>query len=542
MNPTTVRTTRVSPVQWIFGRARIGTKIMSAVFVTAAIFVVVTVIGIAQARTLSADAEELYSQKVVGLTHISSLRSSVAGVQQAVLLHLVATGRAEQARWQEIVDRRDSEIDVELGALRGLKSDSSRIEQLDAFARSHHDWTQHRDEALRLSSAGDRAGASRVVAYKAQAFADQSMAEMDKLFTGVVADVRDASTLASASTRRTERLIATLLLAGVALASLLAVASARAISRPLRRTVGVLNAVADGDFTQQLEVTSRDEVGEMAMALNRAVSLLRATLEAVGDNVVILASASDELAAVSCQMAQNAEETASQAAVVSESAAGVSSSVHTVAVAAEELNASIRDVAQHAAAASTVAGTGATGARSAEATVNALGESSSEIESIAQLISGIAHKTHLLALNATIEAARAGAAGYGFAVVAHEVKELAAATASATQQVQAAVIRIQAGVGDASAGIGEVARVIDVINDSQANIAGAVEEQTATTNDIGRSASEAANGSAEIARNIAAVAQATKSTTEGAAQSQVAAADLSRMASDLRILVGQFRC
>jgi hypothetical protein len=137
-----------------------------------------------------------------------------------------------------------------------------------------------------------------------------------------------------------------------------------------------------------------------------------------------------------------------------------------------------------------------------------LGESSQQIGKVIEVITSIAEQTNLLALNATIEAARAGEAGKGFAVVAGEVKELAKETAKATEEIGSRIAAIQEDTSDAVGAIGEIEQVIARIADMQTTIASAVEEQTATTNEIGRNVAEAARGSAEIAENIVSVAQA----------------------------------
>jgi methyl-accepting chemotaxis protein len=203
--------------------------------------------------------------------------------------------------------------------------------------------------------------------------------------------------------------------------------------------------------------------------------------------------------------------------------------------------ASIREISKSANEAARVARHAVAVANSTNQTITKLGDSSLQIGKVIKVITSIAQQTNLLALNATIEAARAGEAGKGFAVVANEVKELAKATAMATEEIGHRIEAIQGDSKAAVAAIGEIGTIINQINDVSNTIASAVEEQTATTNEIGRNVSEAARGTTEIARNIVGVATAAQNTTSGAVGTQKAATALHEMASSLQKLMAQFK-
>jgi methyl-accepting chemotaxis protein len=285
-------------------------------------------------------------------------------------------------------------------------------------------------------------------------------------------------------------------------------------------------------ITERLKIEQREK---------ETTANLQRVLGQVNDNAISLGSASEELTAINQQLASNADETSTQANVVSAAAEQVSRNVQTVATGTEEMSASIKEIAKNANEAAKIAMTAVKVADTTNATVAKLGESSIEIGKVIKVITSIAQQTNLLALNATIEAARAGEAGKGFAVVANEVKELAKETAKATEDIGQKIDAIQTDTKSAVAAIGQISQVINQINDISNTIASAVEEQTATTNEIGRNVAEAAKGSTEIAQNISGVAQAARNTSDGLADAQKAAQQLSKMATDLQSVAGEFK-
>ncbi len=305
--------------------------------------------------------------------------------------------------------------------------------------------------------------------------------------------------------------------------------------------VRVMQAASSGDLTQEIRTSGNDHLALVGEQMRVFFSALRANLQRIGQAASTLSASSEELTAISQQMAGNAEETATQATVVSAASEQVSRNVSVVATGSSEMQASIREISKSANEAARVANNAVTVADNTNQTITKLGDSSTEIGKVIKLITTIAQQTNLLALNATIEAARAGEAGKGFAVVANEVKELAKQTAKATEEIGRQIEDIQANAKGAVLAIREVSSVINKINDISYNIASAVEEQTATTSEIGRNVGEAAKGTGDIAKNITGVATAARETTQGANETQKAASALSSLASDLQSLVSKFQ-
>jgi len=314
-----------------------------------------------------------------------------------------------------------------------------------------------------------------------------------------------------------------------------------AVIGPLQDVGQALDKLAGGDLTAQVATEYAGDFGKLRASVNALASQVRAAIQQIGVNATALVAAAEELNKVSQQMSASAEETATQANVVSAASEQVAGNVQTVATGADEMGASIKEIAKNTADATRVATTAVKSAEDTNQTIGKLGQSSAEIGQVIKVITSIAQQTNLLALNATIEAARAGEAGKGFAVVANEVKELAKETAKATEDISRKIEAIQSDTKGAVAAIGQIGSVIVQINDIQNTIASAVEEQSATTNEISRNLAEAAHGSSEITKNITGVAEAARSTTAGANDTQKSAQALERMAAELQGLIAQFK-
>ncbi|GAA1544226.1 hypothetical protein GCM10009827_075090 [Dactylosporangium maewongense] len=331
------------------------------------------------------------------------------------------------------------------------------------------------------------------------------------------------------------------LIVGLVVATALALYVAASITRRLAPVVGAMDAMAAGDLSTTAPVGGRDEIGNMAGAVNRATASVRETVAALARSAELVARSSSQLDAVTAGVAGSAQAVSARAREADQTAAQVSGNVQTVAAASDEMSASIREIARNASEGARVAGQAVTVVTTTNDTVSKLGQSSAEIGDVVKVITSIAEQTNLLALNATIEAARAGEAGKGFAVVAGEVKELAQETARATEDIATRVRTIQADTDSAVAAIEQISMIIGQISQYQTTIASAVDEQTATTSEMTRNVGEAAGGAQTIAATIAEVAAAAEETNRSVAAGREASGELAGLSGELQRLVSRFK-
>ncbi|AMG46140.1 methyl-accepting chemotaxis protein [Achromobacter ruhlandii] len=326
---------------------------------------------------------------------------------------------------------------------------------------------------------------------------------------------------------RSTRLIMILLsLAGVALGLLLGWLVTRGITRPLGQAVEAARRVANGDLSGNIQVTSRDETGDLMAALKAMNENLSRIVRDVRDGCESIASASSQIAQGNADLSQRTEE---QAASLEQTAASMEQLTSTV-----QQNASNADEAEKLVTqASAVAARGGEVVNVVVQTMGAISESSRRIADITSVIDGIAFQTNILALNAAVEAARAGEQGRGFAVVAGEVRTLAQRSAVAAKEIKAlideSVHRVEGGTRQADEAGSTMREVVD-----------SVRQAAVLVHEIASASAEQSTGISQVNQAVAQMDTVTQQNAALVEQAAAAAGSMQDQASRLSQQVRRF--
>lgn len=350
---------------------------------------------------------------------------------------------------------------------------------------------------------------------------------------------------------------------------LVAFFASNSISKPILSIIGFTKKIADGDLTDTINLDQKDEIGELANALNLFNSNLNTILKDISEYSRELEDASLGLTTVSQQMFANAENSSTQTRDISCVAVEMSSNINSVAAAVKETATNVEQVSKAAEGmtenienlvrdselAKNITDQAVSHSNDTMERVTTLVETASEIGQVTETIIKISEQTNLLALNATIEAARAGQAGAGFAVVAAEIKALAYQTSAASGEIQTKITGIQNETKGTITQIENISSVVDQMNKIVVNVSASVDAQAVITREISQNMSEASEGAKNVtetilknsiaannvATNIAKVSVAAEEIDSSSVQLQSDAENLSTLSKKLNKIVEVFK-
>ena len=542
-----------------FLNAKLATKLLIAFFLCTLITLMVGLLGNRGITRLSASLEHVFSHSLVSVVKIAESRSATISQNRDLylMLLLLATNSSTADKSMTLDRLKHTRAEAEQ-AFAGYKKTATSEEERKAVEQGEKEWAAYQssvDRVLLQIERGDLQATRDIMLNEALPSYERILTGFETMIGSIHRQIGEGSIAAKEEAATAN----VLLYSGIVIAFFAALALGmfitRIISRPIALAVSSAQRVANGDLTETIRVTRRDEAGQLLGALAAMQTSLKGTIQHIAGASGQLAYAADELSAVT-----------------EESRGGLtrqSDEIHLVATAVTQMTAAVEEVASNAVSTSSAsqvaseeAQKGRAQAQSAIVAINNMTEeldaSAAQVETLAKntreigkvldVIQSIAEQTNLLALNAAIEAARAGELGRGFAVVADEVRALAHRTQVSTGEIENMIGAVRASADQSVLAMtrsqGLASNTQDLVQAAGCmleNIADRVREINDWNIQIASAAEEQTQGAREVDRSLIKIQNASAESTAGAEKSNASSQELSKLAVSFNQRVAQFR-
>ncbi|MGR9580285.1 methyl-accepting chemotaxis protein [Pandoraea sputorum] len=511
----------------MFKNLSISKRLAAAFSLNVLMLLVVAVVAVTKMATMDTNTQLIVSDLNNKILEFHNLKDRAAYV--AVLLRDIAMSEdASQldTRLKKIEELRQANLKSIDGMATMFYTEKGKA-LYQTLTQASAEYGKQLDAFKALVHNGDYAGAKAQLLGSLQKAQVAFFSPLDDLMgVGKAVSAKEAADANDAYLSARVWLFATLLLS-VTLSVVAGVAIARSVTRPVRAVSQGASALANGDLTHRVKVESRDEIGEMANALDSAIAQLSHLVRNIQGASGAIDTAAREIAQGNTDLSQRTEE---QAASLEETAASM-----------EELTSTVRQNVEHAVEArrlsqeaSGVADAGAHSVRAVVETMQAMASASARMSEMITAIEGIAFQTNILALNAAVEAARAGEQGRGFAVVAGEVRTLAQRSAGTAKDIRELIAASVQQVQDGSSRVEVAGRTMDQIVVSVRRVSELITE-------IAAASDEQARGIEQVNQAVAQMDQVTQQNAALVEEAAAAAEHMRQQAADLVSETSKFR-
>ena len=510
-----------------FYNLKIANKLLVSFSAVLALSVLLGLFSIVQLERVNQTSTDMESNWMPSIAFASDMNTNISDLRVAELEHTLSTNERDMAAAEKQLAAVMADFEHNQSEYAKLISSPEERKIYDTFKTNWQEYLAEHMKVIEWSNAHNKQEAKALMLGKSKKEFDEASAELDKLVALNVKGGQDASHAGDVLYGQSRGWIFGVLAGTVALGLAMAVAMARIVSGQLKIAVELAQTVAAGNLSSHVEVTSRDETGQLMQALKDMNASLGSIVGQVRQGTDTIATASSQIAAGNQDLSSRTEQ---QAASLEETAASMEQLLSTVTSNAENA----RQANQMAATASDVVQRGGLAVKEAVSTMREIAQDAGRIEAIVSVIDGIAFQTNILALNAAVEAARAGEEGKGFAVVAAEVRSLAQRSASAAKEIKQLL-------NESGATVQAGAAQVETAGRSMEEILATVERLTLLVSDIATASREQVTGIDQVNTAVNQMDQVTQQNAALVEEAAAAASSLETQAQRLQEAVSAFR-
>jgi methyl-accepting chemotaxis protein len=508
----------------MFANMKVGAKLGLGFGIMVLLTLVISLFSLMRIMQIDSAIGEQNSIRTEKLEQLYTAREALGQTGLAARNAFIFTDDPDARKELDILDQQKAIYLAALNKMTPLFKDDANFEKVSkgllAMAEELKRPRQYR-EAHKMEEYG------KFLVTECSPLRRQIVADMDVIVNAVQQTV-DAKTQEANKTSR-QSIAIIMAITGVALLMSigLGVFITRAITRPLNQAVLVAQTVAAGDLTSRIDITTKDETGQLLQALKDMNESLVRIVGEVRSGTETIATASNQIASGNLDLSGRTEQ---QASSLEETASSMEELTSTVKQNAENA----REANSLSISASEVAVKGGAVVGQVVDTMNGINESAKKIADIIGVIDGIAFQTNILALNAAVEAARAGEQGRGFAVVATEVRNLAQRSAAAAKEIKTliddSVSRVDAG-----------SKLVEQAGATMTEVVNSVKRVTDIVSEISAASREQSTGIEQVNEAITQMDQVTQQNAALVEQAAAAAGSLNEQAAKLERTVGVFK-